>query len=334
MWVVADRLRELIDLVLGSLDEPVERAVAGGACALLARPPGPAAGGGDGGVAGGAAAAAAAGAGGVAAARRRGRRRRRRRPPGTGRWRRSRARSRVRSGRRRARSTARCELPAPNGIHFHPPAGLAAAGGARGARRTSPIGWSAITSTACASCSRRRRRCRSRSWSGAVRPGVRGRVVRGRGGERGADVRAARVHARGVGGGDGGRAGAGGRRATWLPRFERAALAFERLAKAHPRPRRASTTRSSTRCASRRGRSPTAACSRTCWPMARSGARRSPSVLGGAGRRGAVDAAIRSCGRRLRARGSGWPGTRRCPEGRRAPAGRCSRSGGGCRRSG
>ena len=35
--------------------------------------------------------------------------------------------------------------------------------------------------------------------------------------------------------------------------------------------------------------------------------------------------AIRSCGRRLRARGSGWPGTRRCPEGRRAPAGRCSR---------
>ena len=61
-------------------------------------------------------------------------------------------------------------------------------------------------------------------------PRLRRRLVRGRGGERGADGRAARVHARGVGRGDRGRAGA--RRtaaATSLRRFERAARAFARL---------------------------------------------------------------------------------------------------------
>ena len=101
------------------------RGVAGAGGALLARSPGPAAGGGDGRVAGRAAAAAAARAGGVAAAHRggvgvRGGVGRR----ATDRWRRSRARSPVPTGRRRARTTARSELAAPNGIHFHPPAGL------------------------------------------------------------------------------------------------------------------------------------------------------------------------------------------------------------------
>ena len=49
----------------------------------------------------------------------------------TGRWRRSRARSRGPTARRRARSRARWQLEAPNGIHFHPPAGLLIPGAAR-----------------------------------------------------------------------------------------------------------------------------------------------------------------------------------------------------------
>ena len=122
---MADRLRELIDLVLDSLDEPANGAVAGAARALLARPPGPAAGRRDRRVAGGAAAAAAARARRVAAAHGRARRRPTpRRRPATARWRRSRARSPAPTGRRRARSTASWQLEAPNGIHFHPPAGL------------------------------------------------------------------------------------------------------------------------------------------------------------------------------------------------------------------
>ena len=48
MCGMADRLRELIDVVLDSLDEPLDGAALAARGALLARPPGPAAGGGDG----------------------------------------------------------------------------------------------------------------------------------------------------------------------------------------------------------------------------------------------------------------------------------------------
>ena len=136
MWAWTDRLRELIDVVLASLDEPADGASLARRGALLARPPGPAAGGGDGRVAGGAAAAAAARAGGVAAAHGRGLGvRGAPRAPATARWRRSRARSRAPTARRRARSTARSQLAAPNGIHFHPPAGLLIPGARAVARR-------------------------------------------------------------------------------------------------------------------------------------------------------------------------------------------------------
>ena len=68
-------------------------------------------------------------------------------------------------------------------------------------------------------------------------------------------------------------------------------------------------------------------------PTAPSGARRSPPCWRSSAPR-CRRSAIRSCGRTLRACGSGWPGTRRRPEGRRAPVGRCSRSGAGSRGSG
>ena len=121
------------------------------------------------------------------------------------------------------------QLEAPNGIHFHPPAGLLIPGAAVGRRDLTDRLVShhldrvrellTAAATLPAEALERPRAARARR-----------RLVRGRGGERRADGRAARVHARGVGGGDGGRAGARGGGA-WLPRFERAARSFARLAK-------------------------------------------------------------------------------------------------------
>ena len=153
---VADRLRELIDLVLGSLDEPgadgararragrTSRATtstgcwprrpasrrsrcAAGCCSSAPR-------------GSCAAARAAADRGGRA-------------PPATARSPRSRARSRAPTAMPPsafAASGRPVELDAPNGIHFHPPAGLLIPGARRAAApaATSPSAWSATTSTA------------------------------------------------------------------------------------------------------------------------------------------------------------------------------------------
>ena len=142
MRFMADRLRDLIDLVLGSLDEP---GADGRALAeprpLLARPPRPAAGGGDRRVAGRAAPAAAARARGVAAARRgaatavggRGRRRLR-----LARRVLARVRARLRRAAERVRRAAAVELEAPE-RHPLPPAGRPAdPGRARAGRPARP----------------------------------------------------------------------------------------------------------------------------------------------------------------------------------------------------
>ena len=56
------------------------------------------------------------------------------------------------------------QLDAPNGIHFHPPAGLLLPGRPAAAAATSPSAWSPTTSTAPASCSPPPRRSRPTSW--------------------------------------------------------------------------------------------------------------------------------------------------------------------------
>ena len=166
------------------------------------------------------------------------------------------------------------QLPAPNGIHFHPPAGLLIPATPRSDltdRMVSPPPRPGARAAA--------------GGGDAVGRGARagaparagGGVVRGRGAERGADVRAARVHARGVGGGDRRAGGAGVRRRRLAApvRARGAGLRADRQARsATAAP---TTTRSWTRCASRRSRSPTAACSRTCWRSARCAARRWPA---------------------------------------------------------
>ena len=137
---MADRLRDLIDLVLGSLDEPAaDGARAGAAGALLARPPGPAAGRGDRRVAGarcGAGCCSSARPGSCASAPRAPRRPRP--PPATARSPRSRAPSRAPTGCRRAPS---------------PPRG---AGRARRAQRDPlpPAGRPAAARTAAGGCGR------------------------------------------------------------------------------------------------------------------------------------------------------------------------------------
>ena len=237
--------------------------------------------------------------------------------------------ARVRAGVRRAAVVLRGR-GAAGGAERHPlpPArGPADPGRRAGVVAISPTGSSRTTSTACASCSRRRRLPR-RGAAARAAARVRRRLVRGRGGERVADVRAARVHARGVGGGDGGRAGAGGRRA----RGSRASSA-----------RRWRSSGSAKRIRDRGGYDD-AFVDALCEPprsftyggvlahvitSARCGARCWPRCCSSWAPRSAR--ATRSSGRTLRARGSGWPGTRRRPEGRRGPAGRCSRSAGGGR---
>ena len=263
---MADRLRELIDVVLASLDEPADGASLARAVhfsrdhldRLLAAATG------ESPVAlrrrllleraawqlrsGSASPAEAAAAAGLRVGSRR-----------------SRARSRVPTGRRRARYDGDASSStAPNGIHFHPPAGLAAARARGRRRRTSPSGMVRHhldrvreLLAAAATLADRRRLARD------VRPGFVAVWFEGEEAERGADVRAARVHARGVGGGDGRRAGAGGRRRRGCraSSARRSASSGSRSASATAAP---TTTRSSTRCASRRSPSPTAASSRTC----------------------------------------------------------------------
>ena len=178
---MADRLRELIDVVLGSLDEPVERGVAGGARALLARPPGPAAG------ARRRASRRWRCGGGCCSSGRRGscaraRRRASEAAAGAGLRVAGGVLARVRARLRRAAERVRGRGGA-GGAERHPlpPARGAADPGRRdGRRRTSPTGSSRTTSTACASCSPRRprfsdeRRCGSELRPGSSRSGSRG----------------------------------------------------------------------------------------------------------------------------------------------------------------
>ena len=118
--------------------------------------------------------------------------------------------------------------------HPLPPArGPADPGHARAGRAPGPDGPDGLAPS--------RPRARAAGRGGDARPGgfgapaaarLRRRLVRGRGGERGRDGRAAGVHARGLGRGDRRRAGpAAGGGGPLSPRFERAALGFERLAK-------------------------------------------------------------------------------------------------------
>ena len=93
------------------------------------------------------------------------------------------------------------QLEAPNGIHFHPPAGLLIPG-------ARPVGRRDLTERLVAPSRPRARAARGRGDAARrrarapLRPGLRRRLVRGRGAERGGDGRAARVHARGLGRGD------------------------------------------------------------------------------------------------------------------------------------
>ena len=205
LWAVADRLRELIDLVLDSLDEPGAdgRALARRAHfsrdhldRLLAAATGEspaalrrrlllerAAWQLRTGAATPSEAAAAAGYGSLAAF--------------------SRAFARAYGAPPSAFAGDRSELEAPNGIHFHPPAGLLIPG----ARE--PVARRDLTDRMVSHHLDRVRELLeaaatlpAEALERPLRPGFVAVVVRGRGGERGADGRAARLHARGLGRGD------------------------------------------------------------------------------------------------------------------------------------
>ena len=95
------------------------------------------------------------------------------------------------------------ELDAPNGVHFHPPGGLLIPGGARAAGRPRPHrAPRRAPPRPHARAARGRRHAPGRRARAAAATRLRRRLVRGRGGERGGDGRAARVHARGLGRGD------------------------------------------------------------------------------------------------------------------------------------
>ena len=219
------------------------------------------------------------------------------------------------------------QLEAPNGIHFHPPAGLLIPGTREPVARRDLTRPDRLASP--------RPRARAAGGGGDARPRgararaaarLRGRLVRGRGGERGADGGAAGVHARGLGRGD--------RRASRCRRRRRAAAAALRARRARLRAAREAIRD--------RGAFDDAFVDALCEPpqsftyggvlahvLSFGAIRREAlaSVLASSART-CRRPAIRSCGSRLRARGSGWPGTRRRPERRRAPAGRCSRCAG------
>ena len=264
-----DRLRDLLDLVVGSLDEPGAdgRALAR-ARPLLARPPRPAARRRDGRVAGRAAPAAAAGARGVGAARAG-------RDAGSGGGRRglrlarprSRARSRRPTGWRRARSptaTAPIALPAPNGVRFHPPAGVAPRRRAAraAAAPASPRASSPTISTRSRELLARGRALPADALARPLRPGFVAHPLEGE--EPAPRLMAERLVATlevwnaAIDGDVRDGPGAG----TWVERLDRAGGAFARTvrrsATAAP-----GTRASSTRSASRRSRSPMGRSSRT-----------------------------------------------------------------------
>ena len=150
------------------------------------------------------------------------------------------------------------ELDAPNGIHFHPPAGLLIPG----ARE--PVARRDLTDRMVSHHLARVRELLeaaatlpAEALERPLRPGLRGRLVRGRGADRGADGRAAGVHARDLERGDHRRAGARATAATCCDASTAPPAASPawpaRSATAAP-----GTTRSSTPSASRRSRSPTA----------------------------------------------------------------------------
>ena len=244
---MTDRLRELLDLVLGSLDDPDgRRPRARRPRPLLPRPPRPPARRRHRRVAGRAAPAAAARAGRVAAGQRTPRRRARPRPrPATARSPRSAARSPARTASRPrafARERPPGRLEAPNGVHFHPPAGLLVPGAPGAAARPHRAPRRAPPRPRQRALLRGRRHAPDReALERAVRARPRRRLVRGRGAERRASWRSGscftlEVWIAAIARPRRSRSRAAAR--TSLARHDRAAREFARFARTAPRPRR------------------------------------------------------------------------------------------------